>query len=811
MSDQIVAIFHFLEDSLGMHPATVAANALLLVLVFAVLALYALAKLRKAKGVIAELAERLGYEPPYGDGTEIIHEEVRKDIVQRGKEVKFEQLEQRIAELETETKSKDASLASLRQRSKELEDQLRQASLQHDNVVAEAGQQEQAHRAAVEQLEQRIRQIDAENNANLSAHQQHAKDLENQLQQAYFQIDKITTVANDQAQAHRKTAEQYEQSVRDMDTQSNASLTALQRRAKEFEDQLQQATLRYESVTAQTSEQAQAHCAAVEQLEQRIREMESESNANLAALHHRSTELEDQLQQAFERNDKVMVQASEQAQAHRATVEQLTQRIRQMEEESTTSLAAFQQRSQDLEHQLKQASLHNEQIAAQADEQAHAYRATVEQHEQRVQQIEAEHNASLIALRQRSGELEEQLERAAILNNQLAAQANEKSQVHRNTIEQLEQHIRQIKGEHDANFAGLQQHAKNLEEQLQQAALEKNQLAAQASEQAEAHRSAVEQHELRIRQIEGEHDANFAGLQQHAKNLEEQLQQAALEKNQLAAQANEQAEAHRNAVEQHEQRIHQIEAESGATLAALELRSKELEDQLQEVTHQHEYEKSLAQQQIAEHAAGLEQLSQRLSNLQAEKDSADAQLGTLQAHVSELEDRLRQAAAGATEIESAGDGAASDLSTQLLQRAESITGCAVGAILPHGLVAAEAYASAALAADPKSLEPLQLLAELARIRRAYPEGLPSVTEAVITFDEKAAAFFRADPARAVEIAEDEAQRRSRAALNRSALLVANMAIELRQKTDAEDSPALLKLLDLRTSLLARLGNNARTY
>jgi chromosome segregation ATPase len=737
-----------------MHPATVAANALLLVLVFAVLALYALAKLRKAKGVIAELAERLGYEPPYGDGTEIIHEEVRKDIVQRGKEVKFEQLEQRIAELETETKSKDASLASLRQRSKELEDQLRQASLQHDNVVAEAGQQEQAHRAAVEQLEQRIRQIDAENNANLSAHQQHAKDLENQLQQAYFQIDKITTVANDQAQAHRKTAEQYEQSVRDMDTQSNASLTALQRRAKEFEDQLQQATLRYESVTAQTSEQAQAHCAAVEQLEQRIREMESESNANLAALHHRSTELEDQLQQAFERNDKVMVQASEQAQAHRATVEQLTQRIRQMEEESTTSLAAFQQRSQDLEHQLKQASLHNEQIAAQADEQAHAYRATVEQHEQRVQQIEAEHNASLIALRQRSGELEEQLERAAILNNQLAAQANEKSQVHRNTIEQLEQHIRQIKGEHDANFAGLQQ---------------------------------------------------------HAKNLEEQLQQAALEKNQLAAQAREQAEAHRNAVEQHEQRIHQIEAESGATLAALELRSKELEDQLQEVTHQHEYEKSLAQQQIAEHAAGLEQLSQRLSNLQAEKDSADAQLGTLQAHVSELEDRLRQAAAGATEIESAGDGAASDLSTQLLQRAESITGCAVGAILPHGLVAAEAYASAALAADPKSLEPLQLLAELARIRRAYPEGLPSVTEAVITFDEKAAAFFRADPARAVEIAEDEAQRRSRAALNRSALLVANMAIELRQKTDAEDSPALLKLLDLRTSLLARLGNNARTY
>jgi hypothetical protein len=150
------------------------------------------------------------------------------------------------------------------------------------------------------------------------------------------------------------------------------------------------------------------------------------------------------------------------------------------------------------------------------------------------------------------------------------------------------------------------------------------------------------------------------------------------------------------------------------------------------------------------------------------------------------------------------------ISEALLRRAEWITGCAVGAILPLGLVAAEAYASAALAANPQDIDAPQLLAELARIRRAYPEGLPPVTESVTTFDERAAAFFAEDLVRAADIADDEAQRRYRAGLNRSALLVVNMAIELRQQTGAEDSPDMLRLQEMKASLLARLGSNAKT-
>jgi len=107
--------------------------------------------------------------------------------------------------------------------------------------------------------------------------------------------------------------------------------------------------------------------------------------------------------------------------------------------------------------------------------------------------------------------------------------------------------------------------------------------------------------------------------------------------------------------------------------------------------------------------------------------------------------------------------------------------------LPHGLVAAEAYASAAIAADPQNSEAPQLLAELARIRRAYPEGLPPVVEAVTTFDDRAASYFASDPARAAEIAESEAQRRSRAGMNRSALLAANLALELRNQTGTDAS------------------------
>jgi len=98
---------------------------------------------------------------------------------------------------------------------------------------------------------------------------------------------------------------------------------------------------------------------------------------------------------------------------------------------------------------------------------------------------------------------------------------------------------------------------------------------------------------------------------------------------------------------------------------------------------------------------------------------------------------------------------------------------------------------------------------LARIHRAYPEGLPSVVEAVTTFDERTAAYFAGNLSRAADIAEDEAQRRYRAGLNRSALLVVNVALELRQKTEGENGPGTLRLQALKETLLARLGSIAK--
>jgi hypothetical protein len=81
---------------------------------------------------------------------------------------------------------------------------------------------------------------------------------------------------------------------------------------------------------------------------------------------------------------------------------------------------------------------------------------------------------------------------------------------------------------------------------------------------------------------------------------------------------------------------------------------------------------------------------------------------------------------------------------------------------------------------------------------------------VTTFDERAAAFFQTNPARAADMAEDEAKRRYRAGLDRAALLVANMTLALRQQASPEDSPKIQDLQQMKASLLARLGNHAST-
>jgi len=642
MSAEINSFFQFLEGRLGLQPASVSAIALAIVLVLALLSLFLLIRLRGARKVVSELGERLGYEPPHGDGEEILHEEYRKEILLRGKDVKIDQLEQRIKDLEAEGETKHADLTALQQRSKGLEEQLEQASLQ---------------------------------------------------------IGKVTATT-EQTHSYREAAEQLEQRIREMEAESSASLAALQRRTKELEDQLQQAALQRDSISAQADEQAQAGRAAVEQLEQRIRQMEAEGSAYLSALELRSNELEEQLRQANLRNDEIVARANEQEQTHRKVLENLEQCFRDKESESSANLAGLQRRVEELEEKLQVAALRHEDVAAQSGEQLRSYR---------------------------------------------------------NTVDQLEQRVREVQAEGIANLAVLARRSKELEEQLQQAAIQNDAMKAQAGEQAQAHRSTVDQFEERVRQLEAEGSASLPAAKQRATELEEQLRQAAI---------------------------------------------------------QSENEKSIAHQVALEKNAGMERLELLIRDLRAENDAKESSLNTLHAQVGELENQLRQAVdrnipekAEVANAEVGSGDAVIGTDEQLLHRAEWITSRAVGAILPHGLVAAEAYASAALAANPHSKDAPQLLAELARIRRAFPGGLPSVTDSITTFDERAAAFLAVDLARAADIAEEEAQRRYRASLNRSALLAANLAIELRQQTTGENSPETVRLQELKSSLLARLGSN----
>jgi|CZKZ01.1.fsa_nt_gi chromosome segregation ATPase len=704
MSDKTNALFQLLEGRFGLLPTSIATIALVIPLVLALLLLFLFVKLRSARQVIHQFGERLGYDPPYGDGLEILHEEIGKDILLRGKEVKIEQQAIRIGELVAEGERKDADLSALQRRSKELEGLLQQASIQSKRLTEQAGEQAQAHRLAVEQLEQRMRQ---------------------------------------------------------METEGSAYLTTVELRSKEFEDQLQQASLQHEELLAQASEQVRAHQAVVELFEERVREMEAEGIANLTALRQRFNELEDQLQQASHRNNELVAHAGEQGQAHRIAVEQLEQRIREMEAESNDNLSGLQQHSRELEEQLQKASHRNNELVAHAGEQGQANRIAVEQLEQRIREMEAKSNDNLSGLQQRSRELEAQLQQASQRNDELAAQAGEQGQAHRTAVEQLEQHIREMEAGGAANLSALQQHSRELEEQLQQ----------------ESHRN-----------------------------------------NELVAHAGEQEQAHRIAVEQLEQRIREMEAGSDANLSALQQRTRELEGQLQQATALIENEKSIARQEALERSVDTERLELRIRDLEAEKGIEESRATALDLQIKELEDQLRQAAdrlaletakteGARTEVPN-GDVAVNTSET-LLRRAEWITARAVGAIVPYGLVAAESYASAALATNPQGIDAPQLLAELARIRRAYPEGLPSVIEAVTTFDERAATFFAADLARAADLADDEAQRRYRAGLNRSALLVVNTAIELRQQTAEENSPAMLRLQEMKASLLAHLGSNAR--
>src|SRR5665213_204418 len=543
MSDKINALFQLLEGRFGLLPTSIATIALVIALVLALLLLFLFVKLRSARQVIHQFGERLGYDPPYGDGLEILHEEIGKDILLRGKEVKIEQQAIRIGELVAEGERKDADLSALQRRSKELEGLLQQASIQSKRLTEQAGEQAQAHRLAVEQLEQRMRQMETEGSAYLTTVELRSKEFEDQLQQASLQHEELLAQASEQVRAHQAVVELFEERVREMEAEGIANLTALRQRFNELEDQLQQASHRNNELVAHAGEQGQAHRIAVEQLEQRIREMEAESNDNLSGLQQHSRELEEQLQKASHRNNELVAHAGEQGQAHRIAVEQLEQHIREMEAGGTDNLSALQQHSRELEEQLQQESQRNDELAAQAGEQGQAHRTAVEQLEQHIREMEAGGAANLSALQQHSRELEEQLQQESQRNDELAEHAGELELAHRTAVEQLEQRIREMEAGGDANLSALQQRSRELEEQLQQESRRNNELVAHAGEQEQAHRVAVEQLEQRIREMEAGGDANLSALQQRSRELEEQLQQESRRNNELVAHAGEQEQA----------------------------------------------------------------------------------------------------------------------------------------------------------------------------------------------------------------------------------------------------------------------------
>ena len=822
MSDEINAFFQLLTGWLGLQPASIAALALVLVLVFAVLLLYLLARLRNSRGIVHQLAKRLGYEPPYGDGEEVCQQEFRNELIQRGREMKIKRLEQRVAELEAAAETKDANLGAFQQRYTELDDQLQQATLRQEELTAQAGDRAQAHQSAIAQLEQRLRDMETEGYANRVEFERRSSELEDQLQQATLRAESEKSSVRQQLVDRNTCIERLELQVRDLEAEVDlrkSGLKTLQAQVSQLELQLQQASLRDKELVSQIEAQTQGHQAAVDRFEQRLRDLDAESFANLAELEHRSRELEEQLHRASIRNEEVTAQAGERAQAHRSTIAQLEERIRDLEAESSTSLAALQQHARALEDQLQQAHLHHEELATQSAGQTQVHQQTVAQLEQRIRDLEAESSTGLAALQQHARALEDQLQQAHLHHEELATQSAGQTQVHQQTVAQLEQRIRDLEAESSTGLAALQQHARALEDQLQQAHLHHEELATQSAEQTQVHQQTVAQLEQRIRDLEAESSTGLAALQQHARALEDQLQQAHLHHEELATQSAEQTQVHQQTVAQLEQRIRDLEAESSTGLAALRQHARALEDQLEQAAFQTQNERSTAYQETLDQIAATERLDQRIRDLESEIEGRESGLQILQARVRELEDQLQHAADQAAEAILAapsvrpplpeGQSVVPGSSIELLHRAEWITACAVGAIRPLGLVAAEAYAAAAIAADPHSSDARRLLAELARLRPASPRFLPSVVEAVTTFDEAAAAFFGPNLARAADFAEKEAIERYRAGLGHTALLVVNLALALRLQLGLGNTPDTLRLQQMKTALLARLSSTAK--
>ncbi len=147
----------------------------------------------------------------------------------------------------------------------------------------------------------------------------------------------------------------------------------------------------------------------------------------------------------------------------------------------------------------------------------------------------------------------------------------------------------------------------------------------------------------------------------------------------------------------------------------------------------------------------------------------------------------------------------STVSMLIFRRAEWITAHSAGDIRALGLVAAEAYATAAIAVCPQNIQVRSLLVDLRGLQREEGQLLPPMWLALEDFDRQADQLFNSDLASAAGIAEREAIRRYKSRHYVAALLIVNLALSLQVQTIGKNSQRTLRTQNLQAEILTFLG------
>jgi hypothetical protein len=154
------------------------------------------------------------------------------------------------------------------------------------------------------------------------------------------------------------------------------------------------------------------------------------------------------------------------------------------------------------------------------------------------------------------------------------------------------------------------------------------------------------------------------------------------------------------------------------------------------------------------------------------------------------------------------DAGADRTSEALLRRAEWAVAYAVADVRAAGLVAAEAYATAALVLQPASDSAASLLDAIVSMRRHRSEMAPSLRESLITLDLRAATS-ESEPAEIVDAAEAEARWRFSRGYHIAALPLVRRVVSARLKAAGAEALSTLEARALEAKVLNFLGCSAQ--